>query len=185
MSQFEYVSVAIALVFTLAVGRVLAGIQEAFASERRYLVHTGWVVHVLLTCVGEWWLLWRTSAVDWTAFRFLWVLALPTLQYLRAAVLLGDGESVASYHDHFYRVRRPYFALAAIISLHLAFTPWVLGVLPWLTPGAVHIGASVVGAVALVGLVSRSERVHGALVCVALGMISASFFAMSTVPDAG
>ena len=183
MSQFEYVSVAIALVFTLAVGRVLAGVNGALASERRYLVHAGWLAHILLACVAQWWVLWSVSTVEWTAFRFLWVLAMPSLQYLRAEVLLGDAGSVASYRDHFYRVRRPYFALAAAVSVHAGLTPWVLGIVPWLTPAPIHLGASLVAAIALVGFVSRSERVHAILIWLGLGLVAASF-ALMPVPAA-
>ena len=175
MTQFEYVSVAVALVFTLAVGRVLAGVNHAVARERRYLVHAGWVVHVPIVCVAQWWILWETNSVEWTAVRFLWVLVAPTLQYLRATVLLGDAGSVISYREHFYRVRRPYFALLAAIAVHAGLGPWVLGMAPWFTLAPVHATALAIGAIALVGLASHSERVHGVLVCVALALAFATF----------
>lgn len=182
MSQFEYVSVAVALVFTLAVGRVLAGLNDAVSSERRYFVHAGWVVHILLACVALWWAIWRNINVEWTAFRFLWVLAVPALQYLRAAVLLGDAGSVASYRDHFYRVRRPYFALVGVVAIHGGLSPWVLGRVPWLTPSPNHLGASLVAAIALVGFSSSSERLHSILVWLGLGLVVASFALLPGAP---
>ena len=100
MSQFEYVSVAIALIYALAVGRVLAGLTPALAPTRRYPVHAAWLIQTLLVCVTQWWGLWRTSEVEWTAFKFLWILGMPSLAYVRAAILLGTPESVPSYREN-------------------------------------------------------------------------------------
>ena len=175
MSQFEYVAVAIALVFTLAVGRVLAGATHATAGTRRYLIHSGWLVHILLACVAQWWILWRASSVEWTAFRFLWILALPTLQFFRAAILLGDAESVTSYRDHFYRVRRPYFAVVAAVAVHSALTPWILGMVPWFVAAPVHPPTAVIAAIAIIGFSSSNERVHALLLCAALGVVIVGF----------
>jgi hypothetical protein len=183
MSQFEYVSVAVALVFTLVVGRGLAGVNQTVASERRYLVHAGWLAHILLACVAQWWALWRANTVEWTAFRFLWVLGMPSIQYLRAAVLLGDAGSVSSYRDHFYRVRRPFFALGFAVAIHAALTPWVLGLVPWLVPAPIHTAASVIAVIAVVGFVSSNERVHAIILWIAIGLVVASF-ALPPVPAA-
>lgn len=165
MSQFEYISVAIALIFALVVGRVLAGITPALAPTRRYSVHAAWLAQILLSCVAQWWNLWRTFDVDWTAFRFLWILAMPSLQYVRTAVLVGTPESVVSYQEHFFAVRRTYFAIGLAIPIHSSLSPWVLGNAPWFTfvPGF-HPGMLALGIGCLVGLSSSNETLHRALV---------------------
>jgi hypothetical protein len=169
LSQFEYVSVAIALIYALAVGRVLAGITPALAPTRRYPVHAAWLVLTLLACVAQWWGLWRTSTVEWTALGFLWVLAVPSLQYVRAAILLGTPESVPSYREHFFGVRRTYFAIGLATPVHSSLTPWVLGQVQWLTflPGF-HLGMLAIAACCVVGLCSKSETVHRAVAGIAL-----------------
>ena len=169
MSQFEYVSVAIALIYALAVGRVLAGITPALAPTRRYSVHAAWLFLTLLSCVVQWWGLWRTSTVEWTSFKFLWILAMPSLAYVRAAILLGTPESVPSYREHFFEVRRTYFAIGLTTPVHSSLTPWVLEQAPWLTfiPGF-HLGMLAIAAYTVVGLSTTNETVHRAVVGIAL-----------------
>jgi hypothetical protein len=169
LSQFEYVSVAVALIYALAVGRVLAGITPALAPTRRYSVHAAWLIQILLVCVAQWWGLWRTSTVEWTAFKFLWILAMPSLAYVRAAILLGTPESVPSFREHFFRVRHMYFAIGLATPVHSGLTPWVLGQVPWLTflPGF-HLGMLAIAGYCVVGLSSKSETVHRAVAGIAL-----------------
>ena len=169
MSQFEYVSVAIALIYALAIGRVLAGITQALAPTRRYSLHAAWLIQILLTCAVQWWGLWRTSTVEWTAFKFLWILATPSLVYVRAAILLGTPESVPSYRDHFFQVRRTYFAIGLATPVHSSLTPWVLGQVPWLTflPGF-HLAMLAIAGYCVVGLSSKSETVHRVVAGIAL-----------------
>jgi hypothetical protein len=177
VSQFEYVSVAVALVYALVVGRVLAGITPALARDRRYLVHAGWLVQILLVCVLQWWTLWRTSDVEWTAIRFLWILSIPSLQYIRAAILLGASESIDSYRDHFYAVRRMYFSVGLLNAAQGILGSWVLGAVPWLTLAPGHAGMPVLAAISLVGLISSNEVVHKVLVGVSL-LLAAALFAL-------
>ena len=168
VSQFEYVSVAIALIYALAVGRVLAGITPALAPTRRYSVHAAWLVHILLVCATQWWLLWRTSTVEWTALKFVWILALPSLQYVRAAILLGTPESVPSYREHFFGVRRTYFAVSLAVPVHSSLTLWVLGQAPWFTFTGFHLTMLPIAGFCVVGLASSRETVHRAVVGLAL-----------------
>ena len=142
MSQFEYISVAVALVFALVVGRILEGLTSTLSHQRRYPVHSVWVAQILLVCVGQWWILWRTASVDWTAFRFLWVLATPAIQYARVAVLLGEPHSVRSYREHFYSVRRVFFGIGVASGVYTVLSPWVLGAVPWLTGAPIHPGGA-------------------------------------------
>jgi hypothetical protein len=169
--------VAFALVYALAVGRVLAGIMPALAADRRYFVHAGWLVQILLVCVLQWWTLWRTIDVEWTAFRFLWILSVPSLQYVRVAILLGTPESIDSYREHFYAVRRTYFSVGVLISVHAALGPWVTGMVPWFTPAPIHLGTSVLATIMVVGLASSNEVVHKILLGVAL-LLAAGLFAL-------
>jgi dolichyl-phosphate-mannose--protein O-mannosyl transferase len=117
MSHFEYVSVAIALIFALAVGRLLGGLSLSLTESRRYWVHTTWIVVLLLVSVMSWWFMWRGNEVTWTPIRFLWALSIPALLYVRAAVLLGrPGEEPGSFYDHFYKIRPLFFSLGLVVA---------------------------------------------------------------------
>jgi hypothetical protein len=47
VSRFEYVSVAVALLYSIGVGRLLTSIPDVFDQGRRYWVHAAWVVGII------------------------------------------------------------------------------------------------------------------------------------------
>lgn len=182
MSHFEYVSVAIALMNALAIGRLLAGLSSSLAADRQYWVHTTWISTLLLISVMSWWAMWGLSEVAWTPIRFLWALSLPALLYVRASVLLGhSGDEPDSYHEHFYAQRPLFFSLGLVTSAFIALTPWVQGLFPWFEMRPIHISAAFVATISILGLLFRSPTVHAVLAV--LGLISAAsgFFIIRVV----
>ena len=84
----------------------------------------GWTLALILVLVSNWWLSWRFQAVDWTAIRFLWILSVPSLIYLRAALLITDNPgSIASWSDHFFEVRRRFFGMGIAMTVVGIFVP--------------------------------------------------------------
>ena len=175
MSQFEYVSVAIALVSALAVGRLLAGFSPALAESRRYWLHIAWLVALLFVCVTLWWGLWGVRQISWTPFRFFWVLSMPGLLFVQAAVLLGDEPArVESFRVHYFDHRIPFFSLLLASAVVLGFNPWVFGFVPWLAPAPFHPVAAVLGGLSVAGLAFKSPAVHAILVAIVLLASAAS-----------
>jgi hypothetical protein len=185
MSHFEYVSVATALIYALAVGRLLGGLSGAMHRSRRYWIQLGWVIALLLVCVMSWWIMWSTRDVDWTPLRFLCALALPALIFVRATVLLGASDELPdSYRDHFYNNRRLFFALGMIAAVFIALVPWFLGTTPWLTLGPVHANAASLFVVSAIGFYNKNPRVHAVLVIFSL-MSSVYSFLFIPLPTSG
>ena len=117
MSHFEYVSVAYALLYALAIGRLLGGLSPAMDVGRRYWVHLIWILVLLLATVMAWWVGWRSSEVVWTPLRFLFGLSLPAFIFVRASVLLGNSNDLPdSYYDHFYEIRLGVFSLGVAVD---------------------------------------------------------------------
>ncbi len=175
MSHFEYVSVAIALVCALAVGRLLAGFPPALAASRRYWLHVAWLVALLFVCVTLWWGLWGVRQISWTPFRFFWVLSMPGLLFVQAAVLLGDEPArVESFRVHYFDHRIPFFSLLLASAVVLGFNPWVFGFVPWLAPAPFHPVAAVLGGLSVAGLAFKSPAVHAILVAIVLLASAAS-----------
>lgn len=181
MSHFEYVSIAIALVYALPVGRLLSGLSLSMTADRRYWVHTTWVSTLLLVCVMSWWTMWRLNEVSWTPIRFLWILSLPALLYVRANILLGrPGDEPDSYHDHFYEKRKLFFSIGIGVAAWIALSPWLLEILPWFEPGPVHVNAISLLSVSILGLCFRNTTVHAVLAVVSF-IGAASGFALIQV----
>jgi hypothetical protein len=177
VSHFEYISVAIALIFALAVGRLLSGLSLSMVENRRYWVHLTWVFTLLLVSVMGWWLMWRAYGVTWTPIRFLCALLLPALIYVRAAVLLGNpADAPASFYDHFYEKRPLFFTLGLVTAGFLAVVPWIFGMVPWFTLAPAHGAAAPLFVISALGLCSRSPTVHAVLVILSLILAATNFF---------
>jgi hypothetical protein len=104
MSQFEFVSVGVALVYSFAVARLLAALPSVVAPDKRYWTHLVWVAVVMLVLAANWWQLWLFRATDWNLLRFIWILSVPALIYLRVGVLVSQAPAaVPSWREHYYR----------------------------------------------------------------------------------
>ena len=154
MSHFEYVSVAMALLNALAVGRLLSALAPACDRKRRYWVHAAWVFTLVLVATLQWWSFWTWRHVAWEPISFLWALSLPGLLFVQAGVLVGEGPgSIASFRDRFYDRRVVFFSLSTASGVNIALGPWILGQAPWLTATPSHPVAASLIALSLAGLV--------------------------------
>ena len=160
MSHFEFISVAVSLIYALILAKLLGAVPVTLKSDRRYWIHTVWLVNLLLAAVGSWWNTWPLRDVEWTPTAFFAVLSFPAVFYLRAAVLLGDDpRAVTAWRDHFYATRRAFFLLQVIGSINLAVSNWII---TGISPDRTLIFVGVVGSVsAAVGVLSASPRIHG------------------------
>lgn len=176
MTHFEYISVGAALIFALVIGRLVGGLAPALAKERRYWVHAGWIVVLLLITVFQWWGIWRVRAVEWTPIRFLWLLMLPGILLARAILLVGaNPDSIESFKQHFFQIRLRFFGLGLASGLHLFLTPWIAGVVPWLVEAPAHRQAVIVSIISILGLSLRNETFHWMLVLVSLASVITGF----------
>jgi len=176
VSHFEYVSVAVALIFALAIGRLVGGLPSALDRERRDWLHLSWVMVLLVVAAANWWQIWALQGVDWTPLRFMWVLSVPVLFTLRSVILVGDDpHQIPSFRDHFLGIRRPFFAVGLIQGAMFLLGPWVLGVAPWFTTAPVHRLALGLLLISGVGLSTEKHPVQAALVVATLAMVLTAF----------
>ena len=177
MTHFEYVSVAVALISALSVGRLLGALPSALDPRRRYWVHVAWILTLFLVVVLQWWLFWNAKPVAWTPIRFLWALSFPGVHFLQAVVLVGETpSSVASYRDHFFHRRVPFFSLSLAAGVLTAANHWVMGQAPLLTAVPNHRVAALLTALSIASLCSKNPTAHAVLVCLFLLLAASSFF---------
>ncbi len=160
MSHFEFISVAVSLIYALILAKLLGAVPVTLKPDRRYWIHTVWLVNLLLAAVGSGWRLWLLRDVEWTPTAFYAVLSFPAVFYLRAAVLLGDDpRAVTAWRDHFYATRRAFFLLQVVGSINLVVSNWII---TGISPDRQLILVGVVGSVsAVVAVLSASPRIHG------------------------
>jgi len=186
MSHFEYVSVATALIYALAIGRLLGGLAPAMEAGRRYWVHLIWVFVLLLVAVMAWWIMWRTSGVTWTPLKFLWALSLPAFVFVRASILLGNSnDPPVSYFDHYYEKRTLFFGVGLGVAIFIIFTPWIFQSRPWFAMAPVHPSAAGLLTISAIGLFSRSHGVHAVIAVFSLISATAAFFAIPVSTPVG
>jgi hypothetical protein len=174
VSQFEYISVAVSLVYSLVLAKLLGAIPVAVHGEKRYWIHTLWIVNLVLACMASWWALWSLREIVWGPAQFLAVFAFPSIIYLRATVLLTDEpREVRSWSEHYYGSRRPFFLLGVLGAANLAMSPRLIMGEPQAI--LVTVGAAVFGVISGLAAFSESPKVHAVVAVL-------SFIAFATFP---
>ena len=172
MTQFEYVSVAIALVYSFAVSRLIAALPSVFVPESRDWIHALWAIILLFAAVFTWWSIWSYRDVQWTALRFVWALSVPALIHVRIGILVSDQpRAVSSWREHYEKTRVPFFVVGLAIMVNLAVLPWVMGTLPVLGFHAGLVGSVVLGFLYVVAIATDQRAVQATVVTVNLLLV--------------
>ena len=179
MTLFEYLSVAVSIVLSLSVVRLVGGLQAAFDPARRYWIHWGWVVAKVVSCLLFWWNFWLyREGVAWNFGYFLFAFLGPIILYVQAAALVPANPSgVRSWRDQFFEVHRLFYLANALLLVHLGVAPPLLlsDVPVAVGPGAVVTSVAI--AISVIGALSKSERVQA---IVAPMMFAILAFSVST-----
>ena len=159
MSQFEYISVAVALIYALVVAKILGELTFCMQKERRYPIHLAWLFALLLASAMNWWQFWGVRSVEWTPLRFIWILMVPSILYLRVALLVGDSRHVVeSFERHFFKHRKQFFTLGLASAAILTFSPWVLGFTIGFQVQRFQFGGACLALISLIGFLFKSEK---------------------------
>ena len=163
MSLFEYVSVMVSVVLALGIAQILTGIGAFLVAQERpraYWLHGVWLTFFTLLHVNAWWYFWdlRSRPPD-TILAFVFTLLGPALIYLPTYVLL-EGRFPSNAREHFYRVRRPFFALCIAGTTYQLLNPWVQG---YVVPASFRAGALLAVGGAAAGFFTENRRAHGVI----------------------
>ena len=170
MTLFEYLAIAFGLLYSVAALRVLGGLPAAMARHRRYSLHLVLTFVQLMLIAISFWTFWSLRNVTWTFRGFLLALLIPGLLYYCAAVLVPENpEQVASWRDHYYRVRRRWYGGFGLWGLAAAASATVNLGMPLDHPArAVHVISVALG---LAGSLSSNPRVHTGIVVALAGLL--------------
>jgi hypothetical protein len=128
VTLFEYLSVAISIVLSLSAAQLLGNLREVLDPARRYWVHALWVVQTLWLHVLYWWSMWAYRDVEsWNLLSFAFVLLVPALLFMSSSALVPSyARSVSSWDEHFFAVRRWYFAARSLLVVFAGLRSWLL-----------------------------------------------------------
>jgi hypothetical protein len=169
---FEYITVAVSIVLSLGLVRLLEGSLNAFQRSRIYPIHAIWIVLTFNQHFSYWWQMWRYRGdVDWSYPRFV-LQAIPALiLYLVATVLVTAApRQVTSWREHYYSIAPVLFGLnASLVVVSLLLPRLTVGT----TPSFILIITFPVLFGLVAGAISKNPRLHGAL--------AASYLVLSVV----
>jgi hypothetical protein len=170
MTLFEYVTVAVSIVLSLGVVRLLDGVRFAASRERGYWVHLAWIATKLFNHALYWWGLWATrDAVAWNFASFIWVLAFPGILYLQSTALVtttpGD---ISSWREHFFSIRRWFLAINLVLNLHVFVSSLLLLDVPLVDTSRIPL--LLVFVLYVAGILSPNPRLHGLIAGVVLAV---------------
>ena len=178
MSHFEYISVAVSLIYSLILAKLLGALPAALRSDRRYWVHTLWIASLLGVTVDSWWRIWSYREVDWNPTAFVTLLAVPSIMYLRAAVLLGDQPSeVLSWRDHYYKKRRPFFLLQLLSSTNFIASHWLIS--GTMLPTGTLWGIALFSVLAILAVIFAAPHLHEAIAVLSVLAFTSAIFTLS------
>ncbi len=172
MTYFEFISVAISLIFGFAVADILRGLVPAVQPPARYWPHIGWLIATFLLIAQVWMSLWRMQSISWTGVVFVYAFINPAVTTFMARLLVTPSPHlVTSFKDSFTQTRRPFFWCFFAFCVNAILFPWVVGYSDWGTVSAPQYGSVIGLIIAVIGIVARSDRIHYALVSVTLLML--------------
>jgi hypothetical protein len=168
MTLFEYVTVAVSIVLSFGVVRLLDGLRAAALPQRRYWVHFLWIPTKLLNHALYWWGLWSLhEAVSWNFALFLWILLFPATLYLQSTALVTTSPTeVASWRDHFYGIRTWFLSINLLLLFHYFIDTWLLLGVPVLHPSRLPLVAMII--LNVFGVASDNPRLHAVIAVIAL-----------------
>lgn len=164
MDAFSYLSVLLSIVLGLAVTQLLSGFAGLVRSRRRIAMY--WPVPVqmavtLLLAVQVWWAMFGLRDVrHWTFAGFLMVLAQTIAMFLMSAFITPDlgGDHAIDLREAYFREARWFFgSILILLATSLAKNAVLTG---RFQTGFDLAGHFVFGALALAGVLSRSDFVH-------------------------
>lgn len=145
MTSFEFVSVLLSIVISLAFTHLLTGIATLIRTRpRRFpLLYVGWLGLMLFGCIDYWLSLWQLRSLDtWSlAFILVWLL-FATMIYLQAWLLVPEGEHASgdnSIDDNFVSNRRQFLGaweIGILLALVVNFNTPAMVMANWFSVAA-------------------------------------------------
>ena len=122
LDLFEFILIITSVLYALAVAQILAGVSRLAQSGLRintFLPHSLWVFNLFAFIFLVWWASWEFRGIAWTFPKYAYMLIAPTLLFFACSLLLPgrvQGADV-SLEEHFFRIRRPFFAAYFLAAL--------------------------------------------------------------------
>lgn len=183
MTHFEYLSVAVSIVLSLGLVRLVGGFRSVMESTERHWLILSWIVILIALFLGHWWTSWSFRGAEWTFPKFVMVLGGPAILYFTAtAIVPDDPKAVQNWRDfYFLRRRELYIGLLAYMVFSI-FDGFLVLDAPLLAAPRSIQGIAIV--LALIGIASKNPITHGAITVLYGLLFAVSALTLIATPDA-
>jgi hypothetical protein len=168
MTRFEFLYLVISLITTLIAtdtARSWGALLRRRVAVQFYWIHIAWSVLILFVLIQNWWTFWQYRFVqDWP---FLAMAALIG-NFLLLAIMVSIITPARQFGERldlekfFYEVSPVFFTLIAVLMVTLALVKFFIAGQP--LASAENVIRAVAISIAMLGAMTRSVRVHTALV---------------------
>jgi hypothetical protein len=169
MTLFEYLAIAFSLLFTLAAMRIVGGIPYAVVASSRYWLHLLLIANVLYFVIALFWNFWSFRDIEWTQYSFLLALAIPSLIYAIAVMVIPENpSSVTSWRNHYFNVRTRVYSTLVIWGITAAIVNMIVLGQSWGHPSRFFQASFIM----LYGVLAISERprVHAVILPIVIAI---------------
>jgi hypothetical protein len=163
MTQFEFVGVGVSLIVGLCFARLLDGTRDSFDPNRRYWIHSIWVVNKLMNAALLFWAGWVYRDVDsWSFTDFIVLIAAPGILYLQAhALVTANPQTITDWRTHYWSIR-PFFFTANVLMLVVNFVSvYIISDVPFPSPETIPL--TLILLLSILGVASSNERIHAVI----------------------
>jgi len=175
MTQFEFIGVGVSLVVGLAIARLLEGVRDSFDPQRRFWIHSLWVVNKLMNATLLFWAGWIYREVEsWNFIDFLALLVPPGIVFLQAhALVTANPHAITDWRAHYWSIRRFFFGANVVQILFNFVSVYLISDVSFPSPEAVPL--ALILCLSVVGALTESERAHAVIAVVAFMNLTLGF----------
>ena len=183
VTHFEYIAIALSLVFSFTSLRLVGGLAHALDQASRYWVHASLSIATLFMVTIVFWAFWSMRVVDWTYPKFILALSGPgALFYVATTLVPNDPSTIKSWREYYFSVRTRVFLGLGAWALLTAISSTLLLEMPLRHPA--RAGQLMLLTISVVGMASQSPRVHAGLALTWLAGIVVFGLSIFVSPDA-
>jgi len=125
MTPFEFLAIAISVIFGLAISRLISGIGLAFRqikSKKYYWLHGIWMVNMLILLSANWWSLYAWSKFEnWNIIYFGLLIIYTISLFLISDFLVPQKLDNTLNTKEYFNDNKTYFLVLVLISLVVDF----------------------------------------------------------------
>ena len=180
MESIELVLIGISLILSTAVVKLVEGIYQAAISERSYWIPIVLMLSTLLYAVNFLWSFNNDLDKSGESYpHFLLSITASAVIFLRAHILVGpDPAGTTDWRVHFETIARPYFLVAALLSLMSIFVLMAEGTSSGFDAASAPFLFGI--ALLLVGAVFEQTWVRGTVAAISLLLVIVAGYALFT-----